>query len=150
MFAWAGERVTQPNEGREVLEFFAAALCGPILLGAVLALTRGFNASTLMLALSGLFFATGPGVLLGLPVYYAIRKVRVPGRWVTAAFGAAVSGMPITALFALGVGMPPGIAELGRILVTAVIATGSAFCGAIGGFMFWTIVFRTVAVAQRS
>ena len=142
--------MADPGEGRETLGFLAAAFSGPVVLGAILGLTRGFTPDSLTMTLGALLFGTVPGVLLGLPVYYSVRKVRVPGRWWTTAFGAAVSAAPVTALMAMGVGMPPGITELGRLTVTATVAGGALACGAIGGFMFWTMVFKGAVVAQRS
>ncbi|MFZ5721320.1 MAG: hypothetical protein ACOY5Y_17810 [Pseudomonadota bacterium] len=131
------------GEGRETLGFFAAALSGPVVLGAILGLTRGFTSESLQMTAGALFFCTGPGVLLGMPVYYTIRKVRVPGRWWTTAFGAAVSAVPVTAFVAvIRYSMPPGVPESARSLLVAVIALAALACGAVGGFVFWSLVFR--------
>ena len=143
--------MARPTEGREALGFIAAALSGPILLALVLGLASGFSRNSLTMAAGALLFAVVPGtILFGLPTYYAIRKVRTPGRWSTTAFGAAISAMPVAAFAALRIGMPPNVSEQGVFILGSVMGLGAAFCGAVGGLVFWLLVFKGVERPART
>jgi hypothetical protein len=142
-----GGRVTQrPAEGRETLGFLAGILSGPVLLAMVLGIASGFSTNSLKIAAGALLFAVGPGtLLLGLPMYYAIRKVRVPELGWTVAFAAAISAAPVLLAAALGVGRRPGAPPGFDLIVATVIVLGAAACGALGGLVFWLLVFKDVA-----
>jgi len=122
-----------------------------MVLALVLGLVSGFSRNSLTMAAGALLFAVAPAtVLFGLPTYYAIRKVRIPGCWSTTAFGAAISAMPIVGLIALRVGVPPNLSEQGLVILGSVMGLGAAFCGAIGGLAFWLLVFKGVESPVRT
>ena len=141
-----------PPEGRETLGFFAAALSGPAVLAPVVGLAFGFDTNSLKIVLGALVFATGPAVVVfGLPVFYAIRKVRVPGVWWTVAFGTMTSAAPIVAFGLINLNaQTPGMPEPARSLALLIMALGAAFCGAIGGLVFWLLVYKDAARANAA
>lgn len=141
-----------PPAGRETLGFFAAALSGPVLLAPVVGLAFGFDTNRLKIVLGALLLAAGPAVIVfGLPVFYAIRKVRIPGVWWTVAFGAMTSAPPTVAFSLINLNAKmPGMPEPARSLVFLIMALGAAFCGAIGGLVFWLLVYKDAARANTA
>lgn len=133
----------EPGEGREALGFLLGPAAGASVLAVILGLGSGFSTNSLTIVAGVLLFCVVPGtVFFGLPVYYAIRKVRVPGPWWTAAFGGAISTAPAVVWGMLRVGAPAGISEQGLLIVYGAIGLGAAFCGGIAGLVFWMLVFK--------
>jgi len=131
------------SEGREALGFLLGPVAGASVLAVGAMLMPEFSASRLTVVLGVLLFCVAPGtIFIGLPVYYAIRTVRVPGPWWTAAFGLAISTAPAVAWGVLRVGAPAGISDQGWLIVVGTLGLGAAISGGIAGLVFWVLVFK--------
>jgi hypothetical protein len=133
----------EPGEGRELIGFILGPASGAAVLGALLGLKSGFTANALTMTFGVLLFCVVPGtILFGLPVYYAIRKVRIPGPWWTVAFAIAISVAPSVIYAALGIPGGVQVSKQGLLIIHAILGLGAALCGGIAGAVFWIIVFK--------
>jgi hypothetical protein len=121
-------------------------MLGPLVGGAVgsvaCAVTMGLSWNALKVGLFVAAMFCAPATLvLGVPIYFAIRRTRRILLGWAMAFGAAITAAP-----AFGGVMLVGPAQLpdprGVLVVSLLFAGDGLICGAVAGLVFWLVVVR--------
>lgn len=129
----------QPSGRRLAAAFVAAPLAALLALAVAMAAVARDPQAGLAIAVFGLVFAAPATLMLGAPLWFAIRhRVRATaGR--CAAAGALIGGAPPLLLTLPSVGQVTGPDDLIGALFVPV---GAVAAGALGGVVFWAVATR--------
>lgn len=128
--------IPQPSGRRLAAAFVAAPLAGLLALAVAMAALARDPQAGLAIAVFGLVFAAAVTLMLGVPLWFAIRHRGRATAGRCAAAGAVIGGAPLLLLILPSIGQVTGPDDLVGALAVPV---GAVAAGALGGVVFWAI-----------